>query len=291
MDNLTYIKPENISLKNHPVYNEKWVPDIIKNDPSILSLGENITVRSIEKIQPSGGRLDLLLEDSAIDKRYEVELQLGKTDETHIIRTIEYWDVERKRYPNYEHCAVIIAEEITGRFLNVISLFNGHIPLIALKINAIKINNNVSLVFTKVLDEITLANEDEDMDDQPVNREYWEKRAPNTIKLADEVLNIIKEISSDLEFNFKKRYIIFYEKDFPNNFMRLIPQKRSLVITVKLPHSEKIDLAIESNNIDLMDYNSKRGRYKLRFNTADINDNKDFLINFFKQSYEFTKSL
>jgi hypothetical protein len=63
----------------------------------------------------------------------EVELQLGSTNETHIIRTIEYWDIECKRYPQYDHCAVIIAEEITSRFLNVISLFNGALPLIALQ--------------------------------------------------------------------------------------------------------------------------------------------------------------
>ena len=49
--------------------------------------------------------------------------QLGKTDESHIIRTIEYWDIERKRYPQYDHTAVIVAEEITSRFLNVIGLF------------------------------------------------------------------------------------------------------------------------------------------------------------------------
>ena len=50
--------------------------------------------------------------------------------------TIEYWDLERKRYPQYEHTAVIVAEDITSRFLNVIQLFNGAIPLIALKMTA-----------------------------------------------------------------------------------------------------------------------------------------------------------
>jgi len=28
-----------------------------------------------------------------------VEIQLGKTDETHIIRTIEYWDVRKEKEP------------------------------------------------------------------------------------------------------------------------------------------------------------------------------------------------
>jgi hypothetical protein len=65
--------------------------------------------RDKERIQPRAGRLDLLLQDVEAKRRYEVEVQLGPTDKTHIIRTIEYWDIERKRYPQYEHCAVLVA--------------------------------------------------------------------------------------------------------------------------------------------------------------------------------------
>lgn len=72
-------------------------------------------------------------------------IQLGKTDESHIIRTIEYWDLERKRYPQYDHTAVIVAEEITSRFLNVISLFNRNIPLVAIQMQAIRQFNSVSM--------------------------------------------------------------------------------------------------------------------------------------------------
>ena len=61
------------------------------------------------------------------DGCYEIEIQLGATDPSHIIRTVEYWDTEKKRYPQYDHCAVIVAEEIIGRFMNVISLFNGEV--------------------------------------------------------------------------------------------------------------------------------------------------------------------
>ena len=57
------------------------------------------------------------------DGCYEIEIQLGATDPRHIIRTIEYWDTEKKRYPQYDYCAVIVVEEITGRFMNVISFF------------------------------------------------------------------------------------------------------------------------------------------------------------------------
>jgi len=56
-----------------------------------------------ERLQRNAGQLDLLLQDPESLKRYEVEIQLSATDESHIIRSIEYWDIERKRYPQYEH--------------------------------------------------------------------------------------------------------------------------------------------------------------------------------------------
>lgn len=95
-----FIKAKRISLKSHPRLDEKWVQKLIADDPLILGLGD-VYLRDKERIQPNAGRLDLLLQDtdSETSRRYEVEVQLGATDESHIIRTIEYWDIDRKRYP------------------------------------------------------------------------------------------------------------------------------------------------------------------------------------------------
>ena len=120
---MEFAKFEKISLKNHPELDERWVQERISADPTILGLGD-VILKDKERIQPRAGRLDLLLQEAELNRRYEVEVQLGPTDESHIIRTIEYWDIERRRYPQYEHTAVIVAEDITSRFLNVISLFN-----------------------------------------------------------------------------------------------------------------------------------------------------------------------
>ena len=121
---MKYEKLTKLSIHNHPELSERWVQERIAEDPSILGLGDLI-LKDKERTQAGAGRLDLLLQDADSIRRYEVEIQLGKTDESHIIRTIEYWDIERKRNPQYEHtAAVIVAEEITSRFLNVISLFN-----------------------------------------------------------------------------------------------------------------------------------------------------------------------
>lgn len=103
-----YEKLTKLSIRSHPELSERWVQERIADDPSILGLGD-VILKDKERIQPSAGRLDLLLQEADGDQRFEVEIQLGRTDESHIIRTIEYWDVERKRYPQYDHVAVIVA--------------------------------------------------------------------------------------------------------------------------------------------------------------------------------------
>lgn len=101
-----FVKLEEVLLKNHPELNEKWVQNVIAENPEILGLG-NLQLKDKERIQPHAGRLDLLLQsDDDSNTRYEVEIQLGKTDESHIIRTIEYWDIERNLHPSYDHVAV-----------------------------------------------------------------------------------------------------------------------------------------------------------------------------------------
>jgi hypothetical protein len=148
-----------VSLKDRPDISERWVEEQLVENPMLLGLGE-VEVRGRQRSWPKAGRLDLLLEHTETKKRYEVELQLGRSDESHIIRAVEYWDFKRKRYPQYDHCAVIVAEDITGRFLNVINLFNGIIPMVAIQMQAYEMADGIALTFTKVIDELELGEDD-----------------------------------------------------------------------------------------------------------------------------------
>ena len=240
MENINLIKPEKIKLKDHPILNERWLQDIIARDPEILGLGDLI-LKDKERKQPRAGRLDILLQDAEINKRYEVEIQLGKTDESHIIRTIEYWDIERKRYPQYEHCAVIIAEEITSRFLNVISLFNGNIPLIAIQLTAYKNGDDYFLTFSTVLDEMNLGLVEEDEEVSAVtDRLYWEniKGAVKTVKIVDEVLSIITDILPGYELKYNKFYIGLAQNGSTDNFIIFRAKKSFMRMEIRLERSD-----------------------------------------------------
>ncbi|HKH98965.1 MAG TPA: DUF5655 domain-containing protein [Candidatus Sulfotelmatobacter sp.] len=288
-----YTPHERFFLKNHPEFSEKWVQDLIANDPSILNLGD-LVMRDRERIQPRAGRLDLLLQDPETKRRYEVELQLGETDEGHIIRTIEYWDIERKRYPQYDHCAVLIAEDITSRFLNVISLFNGTIPLIAIQMQALKMGDDVTLVFTKVLDELDRGyiDEDEDAESAPTDRAYWEKRGSKaTVGLADHLLSDIKGLDPSLELKYNKFYIGLSKDGAPYNFVTFRPKKNFLTFEPKIAESEEFDTLIEEAGLDSLEYNKRWGYYRLRLTADDVTSRAAVLKRLIKAAYDRRASL
>lgn len=233
---MEFTKFETVSIKSHPEFNERWIQDRIAEDPSILGLGD-VILRDRERTQPRAGRLDLLLQDADSNRRYEVEIQLGPTDEPHIIRTIEYWDIERKRYPQYEHTAVIVAEDITSRFLNVISLFNGMIPLVAIQMKALRSGDKIGLVFTTVVNQMSLGLVDEDEAGQePTDRAYWESRgSKKTVAMADEMLEIARLHDSDLQLKYNKFYIGLAKNGQPFNFITFRPKKSFMRIEPRLP--------------------------------------------------------
>jgi hypothetical protein len=283
---MKYAKLTKLSLRAHPAINERWVQDRIAEDPGILGLGD-VILKDKERIHPKAGRLDLLLQDADSTRRYEVEVQLGKTDESHLIRTIEYWDIERKRYPQYEHTAVIVAEEITSRFLNVISLFNGTIPLIAIQMSAVELDGNVSLLFTTVLDEVKLGMVGEDEETREVtDRAYWESRGSRqTVAMVDEVLTLIREFAPDVELKYNKFYIGLAKNGQPNNFVVFRPKKTAMRFEPRLSVSEEIEKKIEASGTDLLEYDRRWSRYRLRLDKGDVRKHADLIRELCKLAY------
>jgi len=157
---------------------ETWLQEQINQDPTLLGLGDLLIIQR-ERTQPTGGRIDFLMYEPENGTRYEVEVMLGAVDESHIMRTIEYWDIERQRYPTLDHRAVIVAEEITARFFNVIRLLNRAIPMIAIQLSAFRQGNEVVLHPIRVLDIYEFGAEapEEVEPKERVDWAYWQKRA------------------------------------------------------------------------------------------------------------------
>ena len=283
---MPYVNFERVLLKAHPQFNEKWVQERIAEDPKILGLGD-VIMKDKERLQPRAGRLDLLLQAADGNRRYEVEVQLGATDESHLIRTIEYWDIERKRYPQYEHTAVIVAEDITSRFLNVISLFNGQIPLVALQMSALRTGDSLGLVFTKVVDQLNFGLVEEDEETHEVtDRAYWETRGSDkTVALADAMLELVKKFDPALELKYNKFYIGLARGCVPNNFVVFRPAKTFLRFEPRLERSDATQQQLEEAGLDVMDYDERWGRYRIRLTPEDLRKNHEVLVRVVEEAF------
>jgi predicted transport protein len=272
---MEYRKSKVVSLKAHPSYNEKWLQQQLVSDVGILGLGNDLVVRDVERRQPGAGRIDLILQEPGTTTRYEVEIQLGATDESHIIRTLEYWDNERRRFPQYDHIAVIVAEAVTARFLNVINLFNQAIPLIAIQMSALEVDDVLTLHATKVLDIALPAPEEEDEPGEETNRTYWENRSSRAVlELVDKLLEVLNEYGAPMELKYNKHYIGLQKDGVADNFVDFKPRRKHLQMEFRLPRTDELDARIEDVGLTVYSYDKTFGRYKIGVTPGDVESNE-----------------
>ena len=216
-----------------------------------------------------------------------VEIQLGSTDESHIIRTIEYWDIERRRYPQYEHVAVLVAEDVTSRFLNVIGLFNGFIPIVAIQLQALEVGEALTLVATRVIDLMTLATEEEEVG-ITVDRAYWEQQrsTPKSLGVVDRMFELIRPVEPGLDLKYNKHYIGLAHDGAPHNFVSFRPQTANVVTKFKIPQSDELTAALEESGLNVMDYERRSGSYRIRLSGIDFEAHGELLADLVRRAHE-----
>ena len=204
MDNITIGKSVSIRSKG---LDEYWLQDQIANNPAVLNLGE-LEMVAKEKSQSHGGRLDILLKEPTENIMYEVEVMLGVTDESHIIRTIEYWDREKRKYPQRQHFAVLVAETINARFFNVIHLFSHAIPIIAIQAKLVETNNSgVVLHFSTILNTYEEPEDNEMVVQEEWDEPKWRAYAPSNLETAKALFELVKPVFPEGKLHYVKNYI------------------------------------------------------------------------------------
>jgi hypothetical protein len=215
---------------------------------------------------------------------------LGAVDESHIIRTIEYWDVERQRYPTLEHRAVIVAEEITSRFFNVIRLLNRAIPILAIQLSAFRIGDDVVLQFTRVLDTYEFGAEpEEDERAEPVDRGYWEKRTrPESLAVVNSISALIPTEKGTPRLTYNKFHIALGTLGY--NFCWFHPRSATphCHMQVKVEADKRPDIIerLEKDGIDAD--NHGRSSIRLKLTAKDIEDHKGLISDAIKEAEEWS---
>jgi hypothetical protein len=267
-------------------HDERWLQSQIAENPSILGLGD-LTLFRKELRQSSGGRLDMLLTDPDSESMYEVEIMLGSTDPSHIIRTIEYWDIESRRYASREHRAVIVAEEITNRFFNVIWLLNRSLPIIAIKLDVLQVGDDFLLHFTKVLDIYEAPEATEEQAGASSSRQDWELYSPAAMKAFDQFIRMLSDNNLHPTLNYRQDGIALAGKW---NFARVIPRKSGvclLTVGSRLPEEIRSEFRnkLEKAGVEV---NTRSGeRFSLRLDDQALKNGAEALRELVRRGIAF----
>lgn len=269
---------------------ERWLQDKIAEDPSLLGLGDLHVIKR-ERSQPTGGRIDFLMHDPDAETRYEVELMLGSLDETHIIRTIEYWDIERQRYPTLEHRAVIVAEQITSRFFNVIRLLNRAVPIIALQLNAFRFGDSIVLHFTKVLDVYESIEDEEDESAERVDRRYWERRASaESLAIVDSLISYVTDDAGEPRVTYNRSHVAVGTIGY--NFLWLHPRRSAQHCQIHFrpqpDHKGATIARLEQVGLSAAAFRSNA--IKVRLTTKDLTENAALIRDVLAQAERASRS-
>lgn len=170
----------------------------------------------------------------------------------------------------------------------MISLFNGFIPLVAIQIQAYQTGDAVSLIFTRVLDQMRLGLVEEEEDKMDVaDRAYWEKRASkSTMEITDRLIEQITHMDKALSPKYNKFYIGLTYNGIARNFISFKPKKEWVWVAIGLEKSDELDRRFESVGLDSVDYDPKWGKYWVRLSKEASFKHNEMINELFKQSYK-----
>jgi hypothetical protein len=201
---------------------EKWLQDWLVEDPSRLGLGPvTIKAKELRHYVGKGGRLDVLAYNAALDTYYEIEIMLGECDSDHGFRVLDYWARERLRMPNARHVAVLVAEDLTGRYQTVIETLAQHLPLIAIELRTllIDVDPQVATTFPVIVaqpDDMVLRPADEpasSADEASGNDEgTWQASRPDFTEAAKTMHRICNEKIGPSNIDFAAKSYIALKK-------------------------------------------------------------------------------
>ncbi len=263
---------------------EYWLQDQIYNNPNCLGLGELDAIDK-ERRQSSGGRLDLLLKNPEDDSMFEVEIMLGETDESHIIRTIEYWDNEKRKWPQRQHYAVLVAESITRRFFNVIQLLSHSIPIIAIQANIIEVAGQKSLNFVKVLDTFEEIDDGSSINNETFDEKYWQSKAQWVLETANVLQTELAEVLGETALNYTKHYVAITSHN--NNYFWVHKRSAGKVLLGFRVASQLMDEAKELLDENNIAYVHKRKSLRITTDKKAIKNNKELFAQIARMASEY----
>ncbi len=103
---------------------------------------------------------------------------------------------------------------------------------------------------------------------------------------TSEMLEVVRVFDQDLELKYNKFYIGLAKAGQPNNFVIFRPKKDWLRLEVRLDRSDETQSQLDESGLDVMEYDSRWGRYRMRVSKGDAAKHREFLRTLLAKAYK-----
>ena len=104
--------------------------------------------------------------------------------------------------------------------------------------------------------------------------------------MADEMLEIIHTFDPAVVLKYNKFYIGLAKDDQTKNFVVFRPRKGALRLEPRLPQSPDLEKRMEDAGLDVMDYDKRWGRYRIRVSRGEMKKHANLLAEVLKAAHE-----
>jgi hypothetical protein len=205
---------------------EKWLHKWIAEKPERLGLGPlEIVAQELRQYRNKGGILDILGYNKNTNTYYEIEVMLGECDSDHGFRVLDYWARERAKNPNSLHYAILVAEDLHGRYKTLIETLPQFLPFIAIEIQTLQlIYNDLETIITckaeiiaqpdDLIEEINSSAGISGRINSPKDENWWKEQNHGDIfvETAQEMFNYCEENVGTSRIDFTAQSYISLKK-------------------------------------------------------------------------------
>jgi hypothetical protein len=95
---------------------------------------------------------------------------------------------------------------------------------------------------------------------------------------------LIDEVTPGLALKYNKHYIGLARDGLPDNFVQFRARKEHLIAEFRIPRSEEVTALLTDSALDVLEYDKRWGRYRMRLTGTDLASHRDVLLDLIRRA-------
>ncbi len=87
----------------------------------------------------------------------------------------------------------------------------------------------------------------------------------------------MRKADPTLSLHYMKRHVGLARNGTADNMVVFLPQKQQLLVGFKIQRDEELESRIEAAGLEIVGYNPKRGRYRIRLSDEVVTNQRDII--------------